>query len=79
MCSEGDYKIEIYFISNNGRREKRIKPSEQKLNIQEVLRPQLIEGIMTIMYSFNLIPKDVLDVSSYNNRSELPSIISMHR
>jgi hypothetical protein len=67
--SKGLYKLVVYALCGSGR--KPIKLSEQKLEILEVVEPSKIDGVIPIIFSFNLCYKEVLQVSTFGNFTKI--------
>lgn len=75
MYTCGDYEISLHaYLSGQ---KKPIKLYEQKLEIDSVIEPSQLPNTISLIFSYNLIPKKILKVSSYGTKASSVSMIEI--
>ncbi|MBH8574559.1 hypothetical protein I8752_16315 [Nostocaceae cyanobacterium CENA369] len=75
MYTCGLHKISLHAYINGCK--KPIKFYEQKLDIDSVLEPSLLSDTISLLYSYKLIPTNILRVSNYGTEASATSIIQI--
>jgi hypothetical protein len=75
MYTCGLYKISLHAYVNDCK--KPVKLYEQKLDIDSVLEPSLLPNTIPLIFSYKLLPTEILKVSNYGTNATAASMIEI--